>query len=208
MSWKKTVRNYGYFFMLLVVGGLFLLLSQAEAQNWKALPPYNTLWPLWTAALSPRNPVTGVPTPIVTNLKPTTVLPAQPGLTWDPSWAYPFLLYNTPVGMAYYDPLLGVKLWPPAYLKDPVTGLPKPITLAVGYQYLTPTSAAWLSANVPVANLTYLSTYPSFALAANPITLPPALATALPGLSSLLVSLVAPAPSITTLLTAASLIYP
>ncbi|MEW6379849.1 MAG: hypothetical protein AB1611_09600 [bacterium] len=207
MSRRYPLKNFCFFLTLLAALG-FLLVPGADAQNWKALPPYNTLWPLWTAALSPKNPVTGVPTPIVTNLKPTTVLPAQPGLTWDPSWLYPFLLYNTPVGMAYYDPLLGVKTWPPKYLVNATTGLPQPITLPVGYQYLTPTSAAWLSNNVPVANLTYLSTYPTFALAANPITLPPALATALPGLSSLLVSLVAPAPSITTLLTAASLIYP
>ena len=186
----------------------FVLSPMAEAQNWKAMPPYNTLWPLWPSALSPKNPVTGVPTPVVTNLKKTTVLPVQPGLTWDPSWLYPFLLYNTPVGMAYYDPLQGVKLWPPKYLINATTGLPQPITLATGYQYLAPTSAAWLSSNVPTANLTYLATYPTFALAANPITLPPALATALPGLSSLLVSLIAPAPSITTLLTAGSLIYP
>lgn len=207
MSQKKLVKCF-CFSLLFLATLSFRLLSIVEAQNWKALPPYNTLWPLWTTALSPKNLTTGLPTPIVTNLKSTTILPTQPGLTWDPSWLYPFLLYNTPVGMAYYDPLLGVKLWPPKYLINSVTGLPQPITLPLGYQYLTPTSSVWLSDNVPVANLTYLSTYPTFALSANPITLPPALTTALPGLSSLLVSLIAPAPSITTLLTPAALIYP
>ncbi|MEW5801031.1 MAG: hypothetical protein AB1847_02895 [bacterium] len=207
MSRRKTAHTF--FLALLFFGVLgFLLSPLAEAQNWKALPPYNTLWPLWPSVLSPKDPITGVPTPIVTNLSRTTVLPVQPGLTWDPSWAYPFLLYNTPVGMAYYDPFQGVNTWPPNYLLNPTTGLPQPITLALGYQYLTPTSATWLSNNVPVANLTYLSTYPTFALAANPIALPPSLTTALPGLSNLLVSLVAPAPSITSLVTAGSLVYP
>jgi len=207
MSRKKITQKFLFTLILLGILG-FLLSPIIEAQTWKALPPYNTLWPLWPSVLSPKNAVTGLPTPIVTNLNKTTVLPVQPGLTWNPSSLYPYLLYNTPVGMAYYDPLLGVNLWPPKYLLNATTGLPQPLILPLGYQYLAPTSAAWLSNNVPTANLTYLSTYPTFALAANPITLPPTLSTALPGLSSLLVSLIAPPPSITTLLTPASLIYP
>jgi len=207
MSREKTTQKVLFAIIFLGILG-FLLSPITEAQNWKALPPYNTLWPLWPSALSPKSAVTGLPTPIVTNLKKTTVLPVQPGLTWDPSALYPYLLYNTPVGMAYYDPAQGVNLWPPKYLLNATTGLPQPLSLLLGYQYLAPTSAAWLSANVPVANLTYLSTYPTFAAAANPITLPAALTTALPGLSTLLVSLIAPPPSITTLLTAGSLVYP
>jgi hypothetical protein len=207
MSRKRTIQKLLFAIIFLGILG-FLLSPIIEAQNWKALPPYNTLWPLWPSVLSPKNAITGLPTPIVTNLSKSTVLPVQPGLTWNPSALYPYLLYNTPVGMAYYDPAQGVNLWPPSYLLNATTGLPNPLSLLLGYQYLAPTSAAWLSTNVPIANLTYLSTYPTFAAAANPITLPPTLATALPGLSSLLVSLIAPPPSITTLLTPSALVYP
>jgi len=150
-------------YLLVVVGlmGLFLVYSSmAQAQNWAALPPYNTLWPLWSPALSPTNPATGLPQPIVTNLFRGTTLPVEPGLTWDPAAVNPWLLYNTPLGMAYYDPLLGVNLWPPAYLQDAL-GKPLPLTLSPGYGLLPPTSSAWIFANVPVGNsalLAYLLT--------------------------------------------------
>ena len=95
MNWKKTWKNI--FFIILFLGVLSILVSPiAEAQYWQALPPYNTLWPLWNPILSPADPVTGFATPIVNNLSPSTILPVQPCLTWDPSWTYPFLLYNTP----------------------------------------------------------------------------------------------------------------
>ena len=67
-----------------------------RAQTWTPLPPYNTLWPLWSPALSPADPITQVPTPIVNALSPSTVLPVQPGLTWNPYLSYPYMLYNTP----------------------------------------------------------------------------------------------------------------
>jgi hypothetical protein len=147
MSRKRTIQKLLFAIIFLGILG-FLLSPIIEAQNWKALPPYNTLWPLWPSVLSPKNAITGLPTPIVTNLSKSTVLPVQPGLTWNPSALYPYLLYNTPVGMAYYDPAQGVNLWPPSYLLNATTGLPNPLSLLLGYQYLAPTSAAWLSTNV------------------------------------------------------------
>ena len=123
--------------------------------NWWPLPPYNTLWPLWSPTLSPPNAL-GTPVPIVSSLTTETVLPVQPGLTWDPNKKYPWLLYNTPLGMAYYDPLFGIDLWPPAYLRDPF-GAPLPIDLSLvkGWSLLNPTSTTWLAATVPVANNVY-----------------------------------------------------
>ncbi|MGA1825308.1 MAG: hypothetical protein ACMUIP_11670 [bacterium] len=52
-------------------------------QYWSALPPYNLLCPLWSPVLSPPDPATGVPTPLVTELTPATVLPVEPVLAWD-----------------------------------------------------------------------------------------------------------------------------
>ena len=136
------------------VAGFFMMVSITllctpivQAQYWAALPPYNTLWPLWSPPLSPTNPLTGLPTPIVSNLSPSTVLPVQPALTWDPYQDNPWLLYNTPIGMAYYDPIYGVEMWPPDYLKDPITGLPNTIDLSLLKTYYTalgPTKSDWM----------------------------------------------------------------
>jgi len=162
-NWLKFVLVGLAIFM-----GLVLISSpMVQAATWVNLPPYNTLWPLWSPPLSPVNPLTGLPTPIVSNLRPSTVLPVQPGLTWDPQQSYPWLLYNTPIGMAYYDPLYGVNTWPPSYLQDPLTGLPAPINLSLikGWSSLLPTSTAWLSANLPVANNSFINAYPAYAVA-------------------------------------------
>ena len=97
--------------------------------DWWPLPPYNTLWPLWSPLLSPPNAL-GIPVPIVSSLAPDTVLPVQPGLTWDSNYDYPWLLYDTPLGMVYYDPLFGIDLWPPDYLVSPF-GVPLPINLSL-----------------------------------------------------------------------------
>ncbi|MEW5803229.1 MAG: hypothetical protein AB1847_14120 [bacterium] len=137
--------------------------AAATTINWWPLPPYNTLWPLWSSVLSPPNAL-GIPQPIVTSLTKDTVLPVQPGLTWDPvNLKYPWLLYNTPSGMVYYDPLFGINLWPPSYLLN-VLGAPLPLNLStIAWSTLLPTSTSWLQANVPVANSTYYTTYPQFA---------------------------------------------
>ncbi|MEW5802736.1 MAG: hypothetical protein AB1847_11610 [bacterium] len=164
---KKRMLSLVALGLLIGVGIAWLFTPAAQAANWINLPPYNTLWPLWSPPLSPTNPLTGLPTPIVSNLKPSTVLPVQPGLTWDPRLKYPWLLYNTPLGMAYYDPLYGIDTWPPDYFKDPITGLPVPInlTLIKGWSLLLPTSTSWLSNNVPVANNAFINAYPAYAVA-------------------------------------------
>ena len=163
-------RNWLKFMLLglAVLLGVFLISTPVvQAQYWTPLPPYNTLWPLWSPPLSPTNPLTGLSTPIVSNLNPSTVLPVQPGLTWDPGLEYPWLLYNTPIGMAYYDPLYGVNTWPPSYLQDPVTGLPVPIDLALikGWTLLSPISTTWITGNLPVANNAFINAYPAYAVA-------------------------------------------
>jgi len=154
---------------LIVFIVIFLVcIPLSHAIDWWPLPPYNTLWPLWSPALSPLN-VAGIPVPIVNRLTPETVLPVQPGLTWDPDLNYPWLLYNTPAGMAFYDPFFGIDLWPPDYLT--VLGIPLPITLTSKWTTLLPTSTAWLSAVVPVANNAYYTSFPQFAPLATPASI-------------------------------------
>ncbi|MGA1824630.1 MAG: hypothetical protein ACMUIP_08185 [bacterium] len=152
-------------FLTLLVGILLLFLSRAQAQNWVELPPYNTLWPLWSPALSPIDDATGLPTPIVTSLEPDISLPLAPGLTWDPALPYPWLLYNTFSGLAYFDPLAGMNLWPAPSLLDSV-GNPAPLELPLGYADLPPTDGIWLANNVPTANLYYRLYFPAIPLAA------------------------------------------
>jgi len=127
------------------------LIGISSAQYWQALPPYNTLWPLWSLALSPANPITGLPTPIVSQLTPSTILPVEPGLTWNPALANPWLLYNTPLGMIYFDPLFGLNTWPPSGLLN-ASGLPIPLTLPSGFASLPPTPFTSLSSSVSLAN--------------------------------------------------------
>ena len=196
---KRNLSKFLVVCAALIITVGFVLLPRANAvpvlfdgPTWAALPPYNTLWPLWSPALSPVDPLTLLPVPLVSSLTTNTVLPLQPGLTLDPSLDYPYLLYNTPVGMAYYDPFWGVNLWPAPNLVDPVLGTPLPIDLSLvaGWSTLAPTSTTWLINTLPVANSAYynsyadpfglayevllggtLSTYPLFATLLNP---PPA----------------------------------
>ncbi|MEW5802106.1 MAG: hypothetical protein AB1847_08380 [bacterium] len=146
--------------------------TRARAQNWVALPPYNTLWPLWSPVLSPVSTATGLPTPLVTSLTPDTVLPRQPGLTWSPFRRNPWLLYNTPLGMAFYDPTVGVSLWPPRILVNQITGLPITLSLPTGYADLSPTQTSWVVNNVPAANWSYLAAYPSYSTVASTLSQP------------------------------------
>ena len=139
----------------------------AQSQYWTNLPPYNTLWPLWSPVLSPANPLTGLPSPLVSSLTRNTVLPVQPSLTWDPRQDNPYLLYNTLLGMAYFDPLYGVNLWPPTNLLDPILGGPLPIDLSLikGWSTLAPTSTTWLTAYQPIGNNAFYNSYATFAAA-------------------------------------------
>ena len=143
----------------------------AKAQNWVALPPFNTLWPLCSPALSPVDPITGLPTPIVSDLSPGTVLPVEPGLTWDPAFNYPYLLFNSPDGLLYFNALGGLEggllPWPPGYLQPTFneagnlwTLPPVPITLPAGYADLTPTPPLWLAQWIPVAFANYFYNFP------------------------------------------------
>jgi hypothetical protein len=163
MSTRKSLKNSVWLLSVVIFTGLIVCLTmKAQAQNWAALPPYNTLWPLWSPALSPVNSSTGLPTPLVSSLTPSTVLPVQPGLTWHPSLAYPWLLYNTPLGMAYYDPYTGIDLWPADILFNTITHLPINITLPAAYGSLPATPAWWLVQQVPAANWEYLTVYPTY----------------------------------------------
>lgn len=161
MNTKKTISLN--IVMILIMFFVSVPFGHA-AINWWPLPPYNTLWPLWSPSLSPPNAL-GIPIPIVNSLTTDTILPVQPGLTWDPNLKYPWLLYNTPVGMVYYDPIFGIDLWPPDYLYNSLLGVPLPINLSLikGWSLLLPTSTAWLATNVPVGNNTYYTSYPQFA---------------------------------------------
>ncbi|MEW5802105.1 MAG: hypothetical protein AB1847_08375 [bacterium] len=166
---KKSDINVLSLLLVLFIGAntFFIVRSKrTKAQNWTALPPYNTLWPLWSPALSPISASTGLPEPLVTSLSPNTILPVQPGLTWDPVLRYPWLLYNTPMGLAYYDPAVGIDLWPPRILVNQITGLPIVLTLPAGYADLPPTTASWLASNVPAANWAYMTAYPNYSSAA------------------------------------------
>jgi len=174
---------------------------QAMAQTWQALPPYNFLWPLWSPILSPIDPVTGLKTPVVSDLYYDTVLPVQPGVVWNYIFDYPYFLYNSPVGLQYYDVVYGINPWPPSYSLD-AKGFPIPIILPVGYQYLPPSDIYWLQENLPLANSAYIAQYPTWALAAYNAGLPPKLV----GLDPWLASLVYPTPSISSLLTIADLL--
>jgi hypothetical protein len=145
--------------------------SLANAQNWVALSPFNTLWPLWSPALSPIDPITGLPAPIVNNLSPGTILPVEPGLTWDPVLNYPYLLFNSPDGLVYYNFWGGIEggllPWPPGYLQATFneagniwTLPPSPLTLPAGYADLPPTSPLWLAQMIPVAFANYFYNFP------------------------------------------------
>ncbi|MGA1869609.1 MAG: hypothetical protein ACMUJM_13815 [bacterium] len=162
---KLTDKILIFFILMFMACSCFA--PVVKAQTWAALPPYNTLWPLWSPILSPANPLTGVPTPIVNSLTASTVLPLQPGLTLDPRNDYPYLLYNTLLGMAYFDPLYGVNLWPPSNLLDPVLGTPLPIDLSLikGWSTLAPTSTTWLTTYVPIGNNAYYNSYSAYAVA-------------------------------------------
>lgn len=152
---KKTRDKIILLIMFAALCGILIYSPIAHAQYWVELPPYNTLWPLWSPALSPINEISGLPTPIVNSLAPSTVLPVVPGLTWDPSFPYPWLLYNTAAsGLAYYDPFTGINLWPAPYLQNDA-GLPQPIALPDNYASLSPIdygAVSWLVSNLAIAN--------------------------------------------------------
>jgi len=165
------------YFCLIIVLSIFLLCmasSHIFAQQWQALPPYNVLWPLWSPVLSPPDPVSGLPAPLLTTLTKDTVLPVEPALVWDSSLPFYYLLYNDinswgEPALTYFDPTWGIFnyyspffTWPPEYLTtiyDTTTEyitIPNPIVLADGYQTLfTFDPIQWLNFWVPLVNSEY-----------------------------------------------------
>ena len=158
-------------FNILVFVFIFVTLADftvtIQAQYWTPLPPYNVLWPLWSPALSPVDPITGLAAPLVTSLTRNAILPVQPVLAWDPCQpsgsGIPWLLYNTPAplgpGLLFYDPFYGMNSWPPSYMLDPVTGAPAPISLPLGWSVLLPTALGGLEWYVPLANAYYANQF-------------------------------------------------
>jgi hypothetical protein len=136
------ITTYIFFlaFILIVSLGFNMPIS-TQAQYWAAIPPYNVLWPLFSPVLSPIDPLTGLPTPLVSSLTNNTILPVQPALVFDPCQpnveGMGFLVYNTPpafgTGLTYWDPYYGLNPWPPSYMLDPITGAPLPIALPIGW---------------------------------------------------------------------------
>jgi hypothetical protein len=156
-GWEKNIL-----ILIICVAFGIIYSSTALCQYWVAMPPYNTLWPLWSQVLSPMDPTTGLLTPIVGSLEPNIMLPVQPALTWNPALPYPWLLYNTPIGMIYYDVMFGINMWPHSSLIDPMTGGPLPIMLPANFSSLPPTDSTWILNTVPVANDFYQASYPYY----------------------------------------------
>jgi hypothetical protein len=164
--------EWGIIGLFIFVTILLIRSPVVQAQNWVPIPPYNLLWPLWSPALSPPNPVTGVPTPLLSSLTSDTFLPIEPVLLWDPVLrGFPYILYNIPQplggGMVYFDQYFGLNHWPPSYLLDPITGFPNPISLPAGFASLSPIIIDPFADFLSIANLYFLAEYPpgSFATA-------------------------------------------
>jgi len=153
---KSFITLLIFTFMLLTILSL-LVIPSAGAANWQLMPTYNVLWPLWSPALSPG----GVP--LVPDITKNTVLPVQPGLVWDPAQLKPWAVYNTPPalggGLLYFDAAYGLNPWPPAYMINPVTGAPAPVTQLTTWSLLSPTSLTEWEYYLPLANIAYALTY-------------------------------------------------
>ena len=68
MNKKYIFKSLFLTFIILIAVGLFYVPCAQAQYNWWPLPPYNTLWPLWSPELSPVSPITGLPSPIVNSL--------------------------------------------------------------------------------------------------------------------------------------------
>ncbi len=179
--------KYFIIIILLTYFTFCIFCYKAKAQLWEPIPPYNLLWPLWSPVLSPPDPVTGKPTPLIDYLYENTVLPVQPAFIWNPELPYFNILYNSPpsyVGdttlptLYYYEPTeasllpstyssTAFQVWPPTYLEEPVevapdvfVDLPVAIDLPVGYETLINFDPiAWLNFSIPFLNALWQTTY-------------------------------------------------
>ena len=165
MSRKKRSLRGGIIALLILVIIGFIGAPFAQAQYWQAIPPYNVLWPLWSPALSPIDSITGLATPLLSQLTNSSILPVQPLMVWDPAQALPWALYNIPPvlggGLTYFSPLFGLNPWPPSYMVDPLTGAPAPISLPLGYGALPPTDVSSAVDIITIGNIQYLLEYPT-----------------------------------------------
>ncbi len=164
MILRKRILERGIIYLFIFVSLLLIRSPVVQAQNWVPIPPYNLLWPLWSPALSPVSPVTGVPTPLVSTVTNDTFLPKEPVLLWDPVLrGFPYVVYNIPQpggqGLVYFDQYFGINPWPPSYLLDP-SGLPNPIALPAGFGALSPIILDPFADFVAIANLYFLAAYP------------------------------------------------
>lgn len=136
-----------------------------QAQNWANMPPYNLLGPLWSPTLSPPDPVTGVPTPILTELTGSTILPVQPVMAlhinsyeWPMGIIMPWFFFNGPFGVIFFDSFYGLNLWPdPSFLDT--AGNPIAVPLPIGWSYNPLPLLKESQYLFELANLTYLVAY-------------------------------------------------
>jgi len=136
-------KKYLFMILIIIMAWVFIMTSSVQAQYWALMPPYNLLWPLWSPVYSPPDPVTGLPTPLLSELTSSTILPVQPTYLFNPNgfefpmgYIQPWLLYNSPGGVVYYDVFFGLNPFPPPEMLDPVTGAPAPIPLPLNYSSL------------------------------------------------------------------------
>ncbi|MBN2373156.1 hypothetical protein JXL19_05165 [bacterium] len=164
MTLEKKFFRSGLISLAILTGLMIMGISLSHAQYWQALPPYNILWPLWSPALSPVDPVTGISVPLINELSNDTILPVQSVMAWDPAQQFPWLLYNIPSvlggGLSYFSPYYGHNPWPPSYLTDPVSGSPVPITLPLGFESLPPPGISEFGRFYNPANIIYAILYP------------------------------------------------
>jgi len=165
MFGEIKILKWGVMALVILMAAVLIGAPSAMAQYWSALPPYNLLWPLWSPALSPVDAVTGLATPLISQLTGSTRLPVQPGLAWDPARQFPWLLYNVPPilggGLSFFDPYYGLNAWPPSSLIDSLTGLPAPLALPLGFGLLPPTDISAFGPFVNQGNLSFIATYPT-----------------------------------------------
>ncbi|MGA1867940.1 MAG: hypothetical protein ACMUJM_05260 [bacterium] len=152
--------------LILIIVSALIVSSSARAQDWASMPPYNLLWPLWAPVYSPPDPVTGVPTPLLSEVTSSTILPVQPTYLFNPNgfefpmgYVQPWLLYNSPVGVVYYDTFFGINPFPPPDLLDSATGTPLPIPLPLNWSSLAIPPLSLALYTFELGNLSYLIAY-------------------------------------------------
>ncbi|MGA1867948.1 MAG: hypothetical protein ACMUJM_05300 [bacterium] len=152
--------------LTLIMAWALIAALSAQAQDWAIMPPYNLLWPLWSSAYSPISPVTGLPTPLLSEITRDTILPVQPAYLFNPygfefpmGYVQPWLLYNSPTGVVYFDTYFGINPFPPQNLLDPVTGAPAPIALPLNWSLIEIPPLSLALYTFELGNLSYMVAY-------------------------------------------------